>query len=250
MDETRPLDETQQAAATDRAPEPLRVLIVFYSRFGTIRELAGQVGEGAMRVPGTAIDLLEVGDAPCPELQGGATDEAARDRRTALLDRVARADALAIGGPAYFGGPASALKRFFEDLAVASSATLDRSRPWHHYLFRDKPGAAFVSSATPHGGNEQALHALLTMMMHLGMLAVTPGQRGPILEQGAAPYGATAITGPEGHRGLSEEEASEARDLGQRLATVGGWLRAGRAQETERLRAATAVRARGFDPSA
>ena len=61
-------------------------------------------------------------------------------------------------------------------------------------------------------------------MMHLGMLVVTPGQRGPILEQGAAPYGATAITGPEGHRGLSVEEEEEARDLGQRIAEVAAWL--------------------------
>ena len=37
---------------------------------------------------------------------------------------------------------ASPLKRFFEDCATAESAVLDRTRPWHHYLFRDKAGAA------------------------------------------------------------------------------------------------------------
>ena len=147
------MSETQQASASGSAPRPLRVPVVFYRRFGAIREMAGQVREGVARVPDTAVDLLEVGDAPFPELQGGATDEEGRARRTALLDRVARADALVIGGPAYFGSLASPLKRFFKDLATASGATLDRTRPWHHDLFRDKLGAAFASSATPHGGN-------------------------------------------------------------------------------------------------
>jgi NAD(P)H dehydrogenase (quinone) len=242
-------EQTQQPNAHGGTP-PLRVLVVFYSRFGAIRDMAGCVREGAARVPDTAVELLEVGDAPFPELQGGANDEETRTRRTALLDRVARADALVVGGPAYFGAPAAALKRFFEDLAVASGATLDRTRPWHHHLFRDKPGAAFVSSATPHGGNEQALQGLLTMMMHLGMLVVTPGQRGPILEQDAAPYGATAITGPDGHRGLSDDERQEARDLGQRVAEIARWLRAGRALESDRLLATTAARGQRFDPSA
>jgi len=245
------MSETMPVTRNGTTAESLRVLVIYYSRFGAIRELAGYVREGIARVPGTAIDLLEIGDDPIPELQGEELrDEEAHARRTALLDRVAQADALVIGGPAYFGSLASPLKRFFEDLAVASSPVLDRTRPWHHYLFRDKPGAAFVSSATPHGGNEQALQAALTLMMHLGMLVVTPGQRGPILEQPAAPYGATAITGPKGNRGLSDDEIGEARDLGQRLAEVATWLRTGRQLETERLRAAVIARSRQFDPSA
>ncbi len=236
----------------DRAPKPLRVLLVYYSRFGAIQAMAEHIQEGIARVPGTAVDLLVVGDDPLTALRAGESvaNAEANERRLALLDRVASADALVIGSPAYFGSMASPLKRFFEDLAVASSARLDRSRPWHHYLFSDKPGAAFVSSATPHGGNEQALHSLLTMMMHLGMLVVTPGQRGPILEQEGAPYGATAITGPRGQRGLTAEEVDEARYLGQRIAEVGTWLRAGRGLEIERLYAAEAARAQGFDPSA
>src|SRR3954447_9403506 len=232
----------------DVLPEQLHVLVIYYSRFGAIRDLAGHIREGIERVPGTAVDLLEIGDDPLPELQGGeALDEEAHARRTALLNRVARADALIIGGPSYYGSMASALKRFFEDLGVATSEHLDRTRPWHHYLFRDKPGAAFVTSATPHGGNEQTLQSMLTLMMHLGMLVVPPGQRSPILEQPAAPYGATAITGPQGQRGLEEDEIGEARDLGQRLAEVGIWLRAGRLLETERLRAAIVARSQRFD---
>lgn len=80
---------------------------------------------------------------------------------------------------------------------------------------------------------------------------VTPGQRGPILERQAAPYGATAITGPTGHRGLTEAEVEEARYLGERVATVAAWPRLGR-REAERLRLeeGAAGARRGFAPSA
>jgi NAD(P)H dehydrogenase (quinone) len=218
------------------SPEPpLRVLVVYYSRFGTIKDLAALVAEGARQIPGMQAELLEVDDQPVEELrlapdtaQSGESRGAMLARRDKLLDRLATADALVLGAPAYFGSMASPLKRFVEDCATASSAILDRTRPWHHYLFQDKPGAAFTSSATPHGGNEQALHSMLTLMMHLGMLVVTPGQRRPILEQPAAPYGATAITGASGYQGLTTEERAEALALGQRVAEVASWLRAGR----------------------
>lgn len=238
----------RSAEETDR---PLQILIVYYSRFGAIKELAGIIAEGVGKVHGASADLLAVEEQPLGEIRGDETDEQVRQRRGAIADRLARADALIIGGPAYFGSMASPLKRFFEDCATAESAILDRTRPWHHYLFRDKPGAAFTSSATPHGGNEQALLSMLTMLIHLGMIVVTPGQRGPILEQPSAPYGATAITGPSGHRELSAQEQDEARYLGERVATIAGRLRAGwQAEVAARQDRLLESSAQPFDPSA
>ncbi len=237
---------------------PVRVLIAYYSRFGAIRDLAHAVAEGVQRVPGARPAFLEIEDQPVEELRATIADlglreseEEMRRRRGALLGRLAEADAVIVGSPAYFGSLASPVKRFFEDCATASTAILDRSRPWHHYLFEDKPGAAFTSSATPHGGNEQTLHSMLTMLMHLGMIIVTPGQRGPILEQEAAPYGATAVTGPTGNRGLTDREREEARHLGERAATIATWLRLGRGEgERRRREEGLAALRRGFDPSA
>lgn len=236
--------------------QPVLVLVVYYSRFGAIKELAGLVAEGARQVTGVQAALLEVTDQPVEELRLTSDQTAVAEdrgamlaRRDKLLDRLATADALVLGAPAYFGSMASPLKRFIEDCATASSNILDRTRPWQHYLFQDKPGAAFTSSATPHGGNEQALHSMLTLMMHLGMLVVTPGQHRPILEQPAAPYGATAITGATGYQGLTTEERAEARALGQRVAEVTRWLRAGKQQVSalEQLRQTAGQR---YDPSA
>lgn len=229
---------------------PLRISIVYYSRFGAIQALAEQVAVGAREVLGVTVELLEVQDRPVEDLRAGESEADMRRRRAALLNQLSMAHAIVIGAPAYFGSMASPMKRFLEDCATASTAILDRTRPWHHYLFADKVGAAFTTSATPHGGNEQALHSILTLLMHLGMIVVTPGQRGPILEHRAAPYGATAITGPEGYQELSDEEARDARYLGQRVATITTWLHWGRQEHAARLREQATEMAQGHDPSA
>lgn len=77
-----------------------------------------------------------------------------------------------------------------------------------------------------------------------------PGRRGPILEHPAAPYGATAITGPEGNRGLSAAEEDEARYLGRRVAEVATWLRDGRREGTPHLRERSMEEGQRYDPSA
>jgi NAD(P)H dehydrogenase (quinone) len=204
------------------------VLIVYYSRFGVLKDLAEAIAEGVQREPGAEVHLLEVGDAPIDTPLPGEDEQAVALRRAPLLNRLAAADAVIIGAPSYFGSMASPLKRFFEDCLTATNPPQhDRSRPWYAELLRDKVGAAFTASATPHGGNEQGLQSMLTLMMHLGLVVVTPGQAA-LLTNEAAPYGATAIAGAEGRRLAQIAELAAARNLGQRVARVTGWLRRGR----------------------
>jgi NAD(P)H dehydrogenase (quinone) len=216
----------------------LRVLIVFYSRSGTTRELAREIAAGVGQLPAAEAILLEVEEQPLLTLRHDETEDDLHRRVAAILNQLTTADALVVGAPAYFGSMASPLKRFFEDCATGASTILDHTRPWHHYLFHNKVGAAFTSSATPHGGNEQALQSMLTMLMHLGLVVVTPGQRGPILEQPTAPYGATAIIGPGDPPVLTAETRQEARYLGQHVAEMGVWLREGRSTASTHLPAA------------
>jgi NAD(P)H dehydrogenase (quinone) len=204
------------------------VMIVYYSRFGVVRLLAERIAEGVRRVEGAQAELLEVEDQPVEELRPGEDGVAMAARRAAVLNRLARADALVVGAPGYFGGMASPVKRLFEDTAGASSPPMtDRTRPWRHHLFRNKIGAAFTATATPHGGNEQTLHSILTMLMHLGLIIVTPGQQQPILHNEAPAYGATAITGEEGDRPPTAAEQEYARELGEQVAEIATWLRLG-----------------------
>ncbi|HLZ26837.1 MAG TPA: NAD(P)H-dependent oxidoreductase [Chloroflexota bacterium] len=212
------------------------VLIVSYSRFGVLRLMAEYIADGARSVPGTEVHLIEVEDLPIDTLRPGETEAEHVLRRGVLMERISAADALIVGAPAYFGSMASPVKRFFEDCLTAESAppAIDRSRPWRHTALRDTVGAAFTASGTPHGGNELALHSILTLFMHLGMLVVTPGQGQPILSNPAAPYGATAITGASGDASPTPEEQAAARALGERVARVATWVSLGRSAQTAR----------------
>jgi NAD(P)H dehydrogenase (quinone) len=209
----------------------LQVLIVYYSRFGALKLLAERIAEGARSVAGVQARLLEVEDRPIEELRPGEDEHAMALRRAVVVSQLTCADALIVGAPSYFGSMASPLKRLFEDCVTASNPPVtDRSRPWRHQLFRHKVSAAFTGSGTPHGGNEQTLHSILTMLMHLGMIVVTPGQREPILENVSSPYGPTAITGPDGSQLPSVIGQEEGRTLGQQVAEVATWLDWGRTE--------------------
>lgn len=222
----------------------VNILIVYYSRFGVVRRLAELLAEGARRARGlhagrlvTAVDVrfMEVEDQPIVEPRPGESlDDVAR-RRTTVVNELAWADALIVGAPSYYGSMASPVKRLFEDALTASPVPeLERTRPWLQWRFHNKVGAAFTASATPHGGNEQTLHSILTLLMHLGMIIITPGQTGRILESPVAPYGVTAVSGPMGDRMPDEADEELARQLGQRVAEMTLWLRWGQ-REWERF---------------
>jgi NAD(P)H dehydrogenase (quinone) len=232
---------------------PLQILVVYYSRFGVVELLAERIAEGARREPGVQTDLLAIDDQPVSELRPDELEDSMHQRRAQLLNRLASADAIIIGSPSYFGSMASPLKRFFEDCLTADDPpSTDRSRPWRHHRFRNKVGAAFTASGTPHGGNEQTLHSILIMLMHLGMVVVTPGQRSPILEREAAPYGATAVSGADGRRLPDPQEQDEARDLGEQVAQIAAWIRDGRDAWNQRQTVGSrhAGKALGLDASA
>jgi NAD(P)H dehydrogenase (quinone) len=208
----------------------VQIVVVVYSRFGVLEQLAQHIVEGVHDLSGAKAHVIQVAEQPIDELLPGESEGERNQRREVLMERLRVADALIVGAPAYYGSMASPVKRFFEDVLTASTAPpVDRTRPWRRDLLRDKVGAAFTASATPHGGNELALHSILTMFMHLGMLVVTPGQAEPLLLNPAAPYGATAVAGATGDHPPTAEEEAAARELGLRVARIASVIRAGRA---------------------
>jgi NAD(P)H dehydrogenase (quinone) len=204
------------------------VLIVYYSRFGAVKHLAELIAEGARGVPGVEASLLEVEDTPIEIQRPGESEFDMVRRRAALLNQLSGAHAIIVGAPGYFGSMASPLKRFFEDCSTASAPpATDRTRPWRHFRFRNRVGAAFTATGTPHGGNEQTLLTILTMLMGFGMIIVTPGQEQPILENESAPYGVTSVTGPSGDRPATPQEEAAAEALGKRVAEITCWVELG-----------------------
>jgi NAD(P)H dehydrogenase (quinone) len=218
-----------------------KVLVCFYSRFGSTAALADAIADGASILPRDQVLVRRV-----PELE--SEDVIRLDPRwwqayTALQQRYHTpqradfywADALVIGSPGYFGAPAAALQHWLE-------RTVSTWRPGE---IEEKAGAAFCTTGTLHGGNEQTILSMLTGLMHLGFVIVPAGYLYPVLSTNQSPYGASAATGPNDDVPPTEADLAAARALGFRVSHVARCLVAGREEEGYRRRRTSWASAHG-----
>lgn len=107
-------------------------------------------------------------------------------------------DAIVVGTPTRYGRMASQMAAFLDQTGGL----------WMKGALNGKVGAAFTSTATQHGGQEQALFSVITNLLHLGMVVGLPynhkGQMSMSEIAGGAPYGATTVAGGDGARQPSE----------------------------------------------
>lgn len=188
------------------------VLILYYSRGGSVAALARQIARGVGEVQGAAARLRTVPPvapvtqtAAPPEPEEGAPYVQAND-----LDQCA---ALAIGSPTRFGNMAAPMKHFIDGL----------SAQWASGTLVGKPAAVFTSTATMHGGQEATLLSMMVPLLHHGCVLVGIPYTEPLLSStrgGGTPYGASHVAGTQDDPRLADEEAQLARALGRRLATL------------------------------
>ena len=135
----------------------------------------------------------------------------------ATLDDIAWADAIAIGSPTRFGGPASQMKAFLDTTGGL----------WAKGVLVDKVGTAFTSSSTAHGGLESTILAINNHFYHWGSIVLPLGYENEhLLKVSGNPYGASFVS----RSGAAPDEVAltAARMQGARLARVTGWLRTGK----------------------
>lgn len=200
-----------------------RVAVIYYSSTGTNYRLAQAAEEGA-REAGAEVRLRKVRELAPPEAVNSRPDwkahlEATRDVPEASMDDLEWADAYIFGTPTRFGNLSSQLKQFLDTAGGL----------WAQGKLSNKVAAGFTSAQNPHGGQEATLLALNQTLHHWGCILATPGYTDPILfAAGGNPYGmsATVPEGPEGQ--LPPAVMQAASYLGKRVATVAGWIMAGR----------------------
>jgi NAD(P)H dehydrogenase (quinone) len=195
------------------------ILIVYYSRHGSVAHMAKLVGRGVESVAGctarirTVADVSTVAEATADSIPVSGPPFASNED-------IEQCQGLILGSPAYFGTMAAPLKYF-----------LDQTTPlWLAGAMVDKPAAAFTSSSTFHGGQEVALLSMLTPLLHHGAVLAGLPYTLPELNTtttGGAPYGATHVTGHDGKLPFSSDEESLCRALGKRVARLAQALRAG-----------------------
>ena len=186
------------------------ILVLYYSRHGSVKQLAYQIARGVESIDNCDAILRTVPpvSSVCEASEADIPDEG--DPYVSLED-LKRCDGLLLGSPTRFGNMAAALKYF-----------LDQTAPiWLSGELVDKPAAVFTSTSTMHGGQESTLLSMMLPLMHHGMLIMgVPFAGTPINTtiSGGTPYGASHVAGADNQNEFTEDEQQTARLLGERIA--------------------------------
>lgn len=188
------------------------ILILYYSRGGSVARLARQVARGVEEVDGMHARLRSVPPV-APITQQAAPPEPEEGAPYVSKDDLAECAGLILGSPTRFGNMAAPLKHFLDGTGSQ----------WASGTLIGKPAAAFTSTATMHGGQESTLLTMLLPLLHHGMVIVgIPFSETDLntTRSGGSPYGASHVAGANDDPEPSEEEKRLARALGRRVAQI------------------------------
>lgn len=195
-----------------------KVLVLYYSAYGHIEQMAQAVAEGA-RSTGASVDIKRVPELVPEEVARNShykMDQAAPVATVADLEQY---DAIVVGVGTRYGRMASQMANFLDQTGGL----------WARGALNGKVGAAFTSTATQHGGQETTLFSIITNLLHLGLVIVGlpysfQGQMRLDEITGGSPYGASTIAGGDGSRQPSESELEGARFQGRLVAETANKL--------------------------
>ena len=184
----------------------VKLAIVYYSSYGTAHAMATRMAETAEKA-GAEVRLRRVRETAPREVVEGVEAWAAHaasvaDQPVAEPDDLAWADAVIMGSGTRYGHVTSQLQAFIDTLGPL----------WQEGALADKVYAAFTSSATPHGGQESTILAMLTTFCHFGGIIVPPGLN-------ENPYGTSHVLGSDSAP-VSEIALQSARVQADRVVRV------------------------------
>jgi len=202
----------------------MKVLIVYYSMYGHLHQMAQAVAEGAKQIDGAEVIIRRVPETlPHDVLEKMGAVQAQQAQANipiCTVEELAQADAIIFGTPTRFGNMCGQMRQFLD-------AT---GQLWSQGALVGKVGSAFAASATQHGGQESTLLSFHITLLHHGMVIVGlpyafQGQMRNDEITGGSPYGATTIAGTSGERMPSENELEAARFQGRHVAEIAGRLK-------------------------
>ena len=195
-----------------------KILVLYYSSYGHIEQMAEAVAAGA-RETGASVDIrrvLETVPEDAARAKHFKLDQAAA---LASVDELETYDAIIVGTGTRYGRMSAQMASFLDQTGGL----------WARGALNGKVGAAFTSTGTQHGGQETTLFSIITNLLHLGLVIVGlpysfQGQMRLDEVTGGSPYGATTIAGGDGSRQPSENELAGARFHGRHVAEVANKL--------------------------
>ncbi len=189
-----------------------QVLVLYYSRSGSVAEMARHIARGIESVANCEANIRTV-PAVSATSESVDSDMPESGPPYATHEDLINCDGLALGSPTRFGNMASAMKYFIDST----------SDIWASGSLSGKPATVFSSSASLHGGQETTLLSMMLPLMHHGMLLVgLPYSESGLFtdEGGGTPYGATHVAGDKNQYSVSENEKKLCFAAGKRLADI------------------------------
>jgi len=201
-----------------------RILVVFYSMYGHVYQLANAVVAGSREVSGSEVTLMQVQELVPDEAlvkSGAATARRAFAHiPVAKPDDLAAADAIIFGTPTRFGNMCAQMRNFLDQTGGL----------WMSGALIGKVGSVFTSTASQHGGQETTITSFHSTLLHQGMIIVgVPYSETRLVNMaeisGGTPYGASTLAGADGSRQPTENELAIARFQGRHVAQIAARLK-------------------------
>ncbi|APF36936.1 NAD(P)H:quinone oxidoreductase [Chelatococcus daeguensis] len=196
-----------------------KVLVLYYSSYGHIEQMAQAVAEGA-RAAGAEVVVKRVPELVPAEVAKNAGFKLDQPAPVATVEELADYDAIIFGTPTRFGNMTAQMRNFLDQTGGL----------WAKGALIGKVGSVFTSSATQHGGQESTILTFIPTLMHHGMVVVGlpysfAGQSGLDEIKGGSPYGASTIAAADGSRQPSAVELEGARFQGRHVAGIAAKLK-------------------------
>ena len=197
-----------------------KVLVLYYSAWGHIEQMAYAVAEGA-RETGAEVTVKRVPELVPLEVAQKAHYKLDQEAPIAKPEELAEYDAVIFGTGTRYGNMTAQMKNYLDQTGSL----------WASGALVGKVGSVFTSSGTQHGGQESTILTFHPVLLHLGFIIVGlpyafAGQMGLDEIKGGSPYGASTITGPDGSRQPSQVELDGARYQGRHVAQIANKLAA------------------------
>jgi NAD(P)H dehydrogenase (quinone) len=201
-----------------------KMLVVYYSSYGHIEQMAYAQAEGARAVAGVEVVVKRVAELVPEELARTSGFKLEQPAPIADPNELADYDGIIFGTPTRFGNMCAQMRNFLDQTGAL----------WMKYALVGKVGSVFSSTASQHGGQETTITSFHTTLLHHGMVIVglpyTFTELSDMSEvQGGTPYGASCVTGAgEQMRMPTERELLLCRYQGEHVAkTTARFVRGG-----------------------
>ena len=188
------------------------ILVLYYSRYGSVKKMAEQVARGVKLSKGIDVKLRTV-PAVSTVCEATASEVPDKGDLYASIDDLKNCAGLVLGTPTRFGNMAAPLKYFLDQT----------SELWMSGALINKPAGVFTSTSSLHGGQETTLMSMMLPLIHQGMIMVgLPYSEKALVEttSGGTPYGASHVAGVKSDLPLTDDETQLCRALGKRVADL------------------------------